>query len=975
MYVKSKNNFSKGLLFSTSAAVLVMASNISFAQEAASVDEVTVTGIRGSLERSMEIKRNAKGVLDAISAEEMGKFPDSNLAESLQRITGVSIDRDRGEGSTVTVRGFGPEYNLVTLNGRQMPTSTLGDGASAPSSRSFDFANLAAEAVAGLEVYKTGRASAPSGGIGSLINIKTTRPFDNPGFNATATYKVLSDESRNDGTAQTPEFSALVSATTNDNKFGIALTLISQERENSVNMATVGWRDAYYGNQGDWGSIVGNANHTVTNAPEDDAVYRIPQNMGYNLVDFDSKRENGQLTLQYALTDDVTATFDYTYSKNKIDARGNDVSIWFNHGTVESSWGDGNPAPINFYTEEIGQSDYSMGASLTSNQNENRSTGANFEWQVNENLALELDYHDSKAESKPNSPFGSSNVIGTRANYLLTQGIDFTNELPIMQISSMDGFDVTSPTLREPTGNAFRNAYFMSEIEQLQLNGSYEVNNDFIDSVDFGVSTMENNVRSAYGFVQNDTWDGIPAVGMDLTPDSFFRYETLPDKFDGVGGNGSMIPGYHKFNFEDMANLLVNTYEICGDDLDCTAPYSTDRRISEETESIYVEFDKEFELFNRDASVLVGLRYESTEIESSALVPIPVASGWAAANEFYLGYAAESDFSTVDADYNYLLPSFDFDIDYSEDIKLRASYSQTITRPTYADMQGGRSVDQLFRVDLGTGSSGNPALEPFESENMDFSAEYYYGQSSYFSAGYFTKDVSNWIGTGTVDAAPFDVPHPGQGPRYQEALAAVGNDAIDIRNYIIANYPETTRVDQNGLTVIEGIAGEDPNVTFRFNNPANSDREQTIDGFEFAWQHDFGETGLGFVANYTIVDGDAEYNNQLNAAGGSQFALQGLSDSANLVAYYDKDGIQARIAYNWRDQFLAASGSHPTYVEEYDQIDISASYEFQESGFSVFLDGINITEEGRRTHGRDQTYVNFVAPGHARYYVGGRYKF
>src|SRR3546814_2825730 len=91
-----------------------------------------LTGIGASVAASAEIKREAQGVVDAISAEDIGKFPDTNLAESLQRITGVSIDRSRGEGSLVTVRGFGPEFNLVTVNGRQMPTSFLGDGASAP---------------------------------------------------------------------------------------------------------------------------------------------------------------------------------------------------------------------------------------------------------------------------------------------------------------------------------------------------------------------------------------------------------------------------------------------------------------------------------------------------------------------------------------------------------------------------------------------------------------------------------------------------------------------------------------------------------------------------------------------------------------------------------------------------------------------------------------------------------------------------
>ena len=112
------------------------------------LEEIIVTGIRASLTASMEIKRDSAGVVDAITAQDMGVFPDTNLAESLQRITGVSIDRTRGEGSRVTVRGLGPDFNLVLLNGRQMPASGLGSCCEAPASRSFDFANLAAEGIA-----------------------------------------------------------------------------------------------------------------------------------------------------------------------------------------------------------------------------------------------------------------------------------------------------------------------------------------------------------------------------------------------------------------------------------------------------------------------------------------------------------------------------------------------------------------------------------------------------------------------------------------------------------------------------------------------------------------------------------------------------------------------------------------------------------------------------------------------------------
>ena len=171
-----------------SSAILSAAGTIAAGQaiaEANSIDEVVVTGIRGSLERAMDIKRDSAGVVDAISAEDMGKFPDTNLAESLQRITGVSINRVNGEGSEVTVRGFGGGFNLVTLNGRQMPSANVGtitgnplDQGSTGSSRSFDFSNLASEGVQGLQVYKTGRASVATGGIGATINVQTGKPLE-----------------------------------------------------------------------------------------------------------------------------------------------------------------------------------------------------------------------------------------------------------------------------------------------------------------------------------------------------------------------------------------------------------------------------------------------------------------------------------------------------------------------------------------------------------------------------------------------------------------------------------------------------------------------------------------------------------------------------------------------------------------------------------------------------------------------------
>ena len=979
----AKKTLKNSLLAGVSVAAVSLGIDVASAQQSEEVDELIVQGIRKSLQSSSDLKRNAKGIVDAISAEEMGKFPDTNLAESLQRISGVSIDRQRGEGSTVTVRGFGPEYNLVTFNGRQIATSTLGDGASAPSSRSFDFANLASEGIAGLEVYKTGKAPVASGGIGSVININTTRPLDDKGFKATASYKVVQDESWNGGSTQTPEISGLISNTWDlaEGEFGVSLSLISQERKSSVNQATVGWRDAYYGNEGNWGSIVGNANHTVTNGPADTDVYRIPQNMAYSLIDFESERFNGLLTMQYAPNDKITATLDILKATYEIEARSNDVSIWFNHGTVASVWGDGNPKPIISYNETFdpaGPSDFSMGAALTANENILDSVGLNLEVQATENLSLVFDYNRSESESKPNSEYGSNNVIGTAAYQLAGQGIDFSGDLPIMSVTGVtDQATLFSSASRQFTGNVYRFAYMKANLDQGQVHGTYDFTNndainDIIDSVDFGISIIDNKIESKYGFRQNDTWGGIPGNTPANTPDDLFKLTSLPSAF----GTSSIIPQFHRFNFEEAADFLRANYNVCGADNVCFPGYTnTNRTLEEETTSFYIQLNKEFELFGRPANVVAGLRHEETEITSTSLSQVPVASNWATANEFYLGFAPGENFLTLTSEYDYDLPSLDFDIDITDDAKLRMSWSETITRPTYADLQAGYSIDQLFRIDRGTGSGGNPELLPFESENFDISAEYYYGDLSYISVGYFTKDVDNWITSGNIDVAPFNVGHPGQGPRYDEAVAAVGTDANDVRNWIIANYPGTTEVDANGLTVINGIAGQDPNVPFRFTAPTNGANSETIDGWEIAWQHDFTDTGFGFLANYTIVDGSAEYNNLTNAAAGNQFALVGLSDSANLVAYYDKDGLQARVAYNWRDSFLNGTGNHPSYVEEYEQIDMSASYRVNDN-VTVFFDGINMTEEDLpRTHGRDPSYVYFAAPGFARYYFGIRYTY
>jgi len=994
MRASQKQWFAK-FLAGTSALSMTGVAQVAVAQEApagseASGDEIVVTGIRASLAASADIKREAQGVVDAISAEDIGKFPDTNLAESLQRITGVSIDRQNGEGSTVTVRGFGPDFNLVTVNGRQIPTAIIGDGGSAPSSRSFDFANLASEGIAAVEVYKSGRVTMESGGIGSVINIRTPRPLDNPGMRGSLSVKGVYDSSRNEGNPITPEVSGIFSTTFADDTIGIMIAGSYQERKSSTNTASAGWRDGYLGNENNWGSLAQPGTPraaNITNRPDPTDVYQVPQSASYALEDINRERINGQAVLQFRPTDNLTATAEYIYSRNTVETRNSNVGVWFNHEDTSSAWTDGPVAGPLFYTERFapptgtpgpnalyGGKDLSYSGALTENRAENKSAGFNLEWKGPDGVTIELDGHHSTAEVKPVNRFGSSMSLGNAVFGVRNQTVNFENDLPVISYEMFPGIDPLDPAMIASTGNAFRNAYFRNRINQVQLRGQYDHEGGFLDSIDFGVSYVDSKVRSAFGTIQNDdTWGGAgPASDI---PDDIFTLVTLPDKFPGLAQPG-MIQSFYSFDFERMADLIEQEYQVCSNPATgsaqpgtCLANFNTDRRIREKTLAPYLQVATKFDLFENPAHFVAGIRYETTDVASAALVPVPVTTTWVGDNELNVVFSGESDFTRFKGSYDNWLPAFDLDISPLENVKLRASYSHTITRSDFASLQGGRTIDTLFRVGGGTGAQGNPGLIPFKSKNIDLSAEWYYAPDSYVSAGYFHKDVSNFISTTRIDSEAFGLTTPVNGPRWNAAVAALGANATvgQIRQYIITNFPDT--VTGNIINAAPG----DPLVNFEITTPVNSDQTAALNGWEFALQHSFWDTGFGVILNYTIVNGDATYDNS-QPSSVVQFALTGLSDSANAVAYYDKNGLQARVAWNWRDEFLSGTGPNPFYVEEYWQIDASASYEFI-PGFTAFVEAINLTGEGRRGHLRHKNNVSFVQPGFARYAAGVRFSF
>ena len=988
----SKKPIAAGLLVALYGATALAQDASTGADEAASaeeLEEVVVTGIRYSLKRSMDLKRNDEGVMDAITAKDMGAFPDTNLAESLQRITGVSIDRERGEGKYVTVRGFGPAFNLVLLNGRQMPT-TGGD------SRSFDFSNLASEGIASVQVFKSGKADVPTGGIGSTLNITTTRPLEDPGFKATFAASAMHDTSTEEGDDWTPEISGLISNTFADDTIGIALSAIRQERNNGANTASVGGWRSFTGDTdncwcsarpSEWGGIPYDPATQVNRPLTSDEVYSVPQNTGYEFAEWDRVRTNGQLTFQWRPVESLTVTADYTYSEVELERTFTNYSAWFNFGGQETEWdGAMNASPTKYAEYNGGGGDFAMGGGTDAVKAENESLGINLMWDATDSLTLWADYHDSSAEQVPDSPFGSSALLSIAAfsRDKTTTYFD-RGDLPVLSLDLSNPLD---PNDMIVTGSVFANNYARMEIEQARFGGSFEFSETGpFDSIDFGIEMTEVNNRSAISVVQRDAWGGVtqPGAIADL-----MAAASSAGRFDEISGGSdpALQTDYYTF---DMASLISRTEQLmasgdaqtfytadmgdCGTGLCASSTYSTDRRTTEEQVAAYAQLNMSTQIGGMDFGVRLGVRYEETDVESQALAPSYVGINWVGGNEFS-AVQGDGDFTELEGSYDNVLPNLDFRLGVTDDVVARLSFSKTMTRPNYQAIQGGQTIDQLVRIDGGNGNRGNPNLKPFESDNIDLSVEWYYGEDSYLSVGYFHKDVKNFIGIEEVTEPLFNMPHPGQGALADEARAALGSGATsgELYGWILENRADAPGVDAvNG--VISGQAG-DPEAQFKVIAPANQG-EDTVDGWEFNIQHNFGGSGFGVIANATIVDSETSYDDMSLA---QQFVVSGISDSANVIGFYEKHGLSIRVAYNWRDKFLAGTGQAnvggipPTYVDSYDQIDIGASYTFGDN-LQVFLDAINITDETTYVYGRTDGQVLFAAQQGPRYNLGVRYTF
>lgn len=1016
------------------AAAGTLAAGQVFADSSSTLEEVVVTGIRGSLERAMDTKRDASGVVDAISAEDMGKFPDTNLAESLQRISGVSINRVNGEGSEVTVRGFGGGFNLVTLNGRQMPSANVGtitgnplDQGASGSSRSFDFSNLASEGVRGLQVYKTGRASVATGGVGATINVETIRPLETDGTQVSVGVKAVKDTSGDD---VTPEVSGLYSWSNDDSTFGVSLFGSFQERDSGSRHASVEefglrtWDSSDPSNLSNLGIVEG---ATIINTPNDGQLVYRPTNLGLGFNEDNRERTNGLLTVQFAPNDSMTFTADAAYAENVQDSTSLIDGVWFN-GTVDYVEYDGNPvvaAPVIFAEDVSGGKDFFFQNLAMGTKDTLESLGLNLDWNVSDKLNLHFDAASSEAKSGGNGPQGNNvlrmNVAGGNAGW---QAVDFGQEIPQGIVSVDDSVKGNNNGIFDLADlgsqvTQFAKSDQVAELDQFNFDGSFAASDSI--EVDFGMGYMSSEMRQTRqsGSSALGGW-GVDAPG-DI-PEGLIEQVSSLGEFDyqGTGVAGVSQPA------GETAPIALGSVSWTGDPLtllNAMAPIygldpnnmpinsTADNRVKEDTISFYGQIKMDGEVGGLPLNVVSGLRWEETDVTSTSQQAVPNAFIWESNNDFTFTLGDTVDSLSEDYTYSVLLPSLDISIDVTDNLKARASFSKTLARPGYSDMYTATSVEAPSRIthlgDQPSASQGNARLDPLESNNFDFSVEYYYGEANYFSVGFFQKNVSNFVGVQQADESLFGLRDAtaSNSTFLAEAISqlssigvAESEDALFSMTAILQNMGDFTETSgAAAYQAAEGAAsstqafheeifsaydvtpvGTDPLIAFAVKSPTNS-KTAEIYGFELASQHFFGDTGFGYQFNYTTVEGDIGYENGSDPSE-DQFALPGLSDTLNLVGIYEKDGLSARLAYNWRDAFLSqvnrsvGSTRNPEYTDSVEQLDLNVSYEL-DSGVTLSLDAINLTGEGQRKYGRNDNATFFVQELDPRYVFSARYTF
>ncbi len=976
----------KRLLACSAGTLAMMTAAPAFAQDSNFEDEVIATGIRASLNRGLDVKRNEDSIVDAISAEELGKFPDTNVAESLQRITGVAITRSRGgEGQFVTVRGLGQEFNILTYKGRELATENEG--------REFSFDVIPSELINAAQVFKSPTASQTDGSIGGLVNIETASALNNPGFHGAGQiatqYEGLADDFG-------IKASGVLSNTFANDTIGVIGSISYQQRDFRTDTAE---------------SINIDQSTDFNGDGINDRLNSFNGNINFE----ERERIGATLQLEYEPNDSSSFTIDGLYTSFESQSNSDSFSAFTQPPNVVNAVVDAN--------NDVVSQETNFGANGTANNfgvaftnifdfvarraeadTDTFQIGGNYKQTWNDNLSTELDASFSRADGirdniGGNNGTGSFFVVGFPGlNFSQSPGDEVPNAvfqvLPDFNLfpdaALPAGADVASQLvgIDQLSGENARLHFSRNssnEIEDEVFTIKGDAKWDFNDTnetaisagVDYSTRTKSNDLID-----NSNTFCGDATILLDniVNPgpaggqaNAFFCDRSLGfSDFLDAGQLAQLITplGEDDFLSSTDANLprsfgvvdisiveqtflnlgqeaasqvqadgtiLTGTVaQLSGVDsfLDAQRNDVESFSVDEDIISGYTQIDFGGDIGNFPFRANAGVRVTRTSLSTTGaasdltfITLDPLDGGGSGNNPITVSNLGTQ---TVDNTFVDVLPSFNVAVDLQDNLKFRAAFSRSLARPTFNDLSPVVSVTQ---INEGTESiaSGNPDLEAIRSDNVDGSLEWYGDNGLSLTGAIFYKDVTNFV--------------------------ANGNSVTEI------TIPDSLNI-QTGETGVP--------VTIAFDNAsplniANAD----IYGLEVAGQY-LHDSGFGVTGNITLAES--------NTSGGT--ALENISDfSANASVFYENHGLQARISLNHRGEFLATTqgeGGFADFQDDFTQVDFTTSYSLEQFvgyDIAVFAEGQNIFNEQAFTFSERNTFLETFIDNGARWIFGVRGSF
>ncbi len=914
MKKKSPFRLSKsGLLGVCVAGVMAGQLNPAYAQESEELilEEIIVQGFRESLMKARDLKRDAIGSRDSIVAEDIADFPDLNLAESLQRIPGITITREGGEGRQISLRGLGPDFTTVELNGMQVlgNTSSPMDSRGAVSrTRAFDFNIFASELFNRIDVHKSYSADLDEGGIGGTVGLYTAKPFDQEGFHGAITGQLGDNELTDD---KSPRIAGLISNTWGDT-FG-ALASIAYSKRDTVERGynTFRWRQRTRSN-GDPLTTADDQYSTsldpTTQQLLEDGDLWFARGNRYTVWENEQERLGITSAFQFRPNANLSFGLDALYSKLE-----NNRKEWHLPTSGSSSTALGFVDALE-YEERKGDLHVIYGEfSDVTLRTESRVDEADTtfyqlvfttDWQVNDrtNVSALIGTESSEFDQ----PVSDKLYFETSGRSITT---DFRSDR--FYAKNTYDFDTTDPnnwTVRELD---LREDEITSEFDTVEVDVDYELNE--MSSLQFGLSykvfNNEGYSRRDDNYVRSQSTplnDGVTTIG-----DYAFVYTSHPDA-NWLAGNVAAAQAFYGID----ANLGPDNNRD-GSVFD----------VEEETMAAYIQYEWETELVGKPLRGNIGFRYYDTEITSKGEL------------NGNLGDAS------VTQSYDGVLPALNLAMDLTDEWVVRFSYSENVTRPALSALSVAGNVD----TDTSSNpdpriNAGNPALEPFDSKNYDASIEWYFDEVGYVSVALFYKDIENFVVTESFlvpygsTGFPLSLLEPGQDANTNfQYTTFVNSDESSFEGYelqfqrdldflpspfdklgVIANY---TYVD--GETEYRNVQNSGENVKKPF--PGLSERT-----YNFTLYYEAEEWGARVATAYRD-----EYISRVEG---------GLSDE-------DERGFH-----------------NTTYV------DFSSFYHVNDN-LKLTLEAINLTDEREEQYSDSSDRVYNTTNSGTTFYVGFNYKF